>query len=243
MTKLFKYELRRLLLNKFFIGLLAISCLYGWQLLSGSVIWGTADTAPFSGWSYGSFITGLLPILLITLLFFITFLYSKNENMVAVLVRATPTKPSAYVAMRMSAIVCGFALICAAVIVISLVFYAGTFRFTDFSAFALPALLVLLPAALLTLGLGMHAGQTHPWLIYVLMVAMLFIGRIPLPYSIDVLGGSFFYIIPYSLRTDVLTEPGFAVPPEVWAGRAIIAVVGVVLVVTALRRGRRAGAR
>ncbi|NLJ86477.1 MAG: hypothetical protein GX322_08550, partial [Firmicutes bacterium] len=48
MIKLFGYELRRLLFNKFFIGLLVITGLYSYQILSGDIIVGVANTAPFS---------------------------------------------------------------------------------------------------------------------------------------------------------------------------------------------------
>ncbi|WP_460277904.1 hypothetical protein [Clostridium sp. CTA-5] len=62
---LFKYELKRLLLNKFFLGILIISALYSHQVMCGDIILGVANTAPFSGWSYGVYLGKILPILLI----------------------------------------------------------------------------------------------------------------------------------------------------------------------------------
>ena len=70
MRKVFVCELRRLLLNKFFFGILAAVLLYGWLLLSGEVILGVAYTAPFSPWSFGYYLARLLPLLWAGTLFF-----------------------------------------------------------------------------------------------------------------------------------------------------------------------------
>ena len=47
MNKIFRYELRRLLWNKLFFGILLVSLGYGWLTLTGSVVRGVAHTAPF----------------------------------------------------------------------------------------------------------------------------------------------------------------------------------------------------
>ena len=46
--KIFFYECKRLLWNKFFLGLLLVLLFYGWQVLSGATILGVSHTAPFS---------------------------------------------------------------------------------------------------------------------------------------------------------------------------------------------------
>ena len=47
MFKIYYYELRRLLVNKFFLCLLLITAFYSYQTMSGEIILGIADTAPF----------------------------------------------------------------------------------------------------------------------------------------------------------------------------------------------------
>ena len=63
MSKIFRYECRRLLLSKFFFGLVAVTCFYGWQVLEHVTILGIAHTAPFSPWSFGDYLSRLLPLL------------------------------------------------------------------------------------------------------------------------------------------------------------------------------------
>lgn len=67
-----------------------ISGLYSHEIMCGDIILGISNTAPFSGWSYGTYLAKMLPILLVTLLFFISFLYSKQEKSVQVLTKSTP---------------------------------------------------------------------------------------------------------------------------------------------------------
>ena len=61
--KIFKYELKRLLVNKVFAVLLVITAFYSWQVLDREIVMGVAYTAPFSQWSYGAFLGNILPLL------------------------------------------------------------------------------------------------------------------------------------------------------------------------------------
>ena len=55
MRKIFLYECKRLLWNKFFAGLVLVLLFYGWQVLRRVTILGVSHTAPFSPWSFGDF--------------------------------------------------------------------------------------------------------------------------------------------------------------------------------------------
>ena len=197
MIKLFGYELRRLLFNKFFMGLLVITGLYSYQILSGDIIVGVANTAPFSRWSYGAFLSAVLPLLLITLLFFTTFLYSRKEKQVGAITFATPIDPLHYGFLRCLAMVTGFVVISGVAIVFSLIFYARVFRFTAFGDFLVPILLTLVPAMFFTLS-RTHSGAMHSGLLYALMLILLLLGQMPLPYSVDLLGGTFPWVPGYT---------------------------------------------
>ena len=234
MTKLFMYELRRLLINKFFIGLLAVCALYSWILLSNVIILGVANTAPFSGWSYGAFLSSMMPVLLIALLFFISFLYSKQEKEMQRLIDATPLDPYRFSRLRCGAIITGFLLIAAVPIGMSLRFYAVNFDFTGFRVFVLPAIITLLPAMLFVLGLGMAVGRVHPVLVYVLMPLILFGSNLPDSYGADLMGMHFFWNFP---AQDVLWtngEPEFSIPTAVWVWKAAYSAIGFILIL----RGR-----
>ena len=127
MFKIYYYELRRLLVNKFFLCLLLITAFYSYQTMSGEIILGIADTAPFSGWSYGVYLAKVLPLLLVSLLFFISFLYLRKELQVKVLTQAAPFSASVYRLIKTSAITSAFILISLVPIAISSWFYAAYF--------------------------------------------------------------------------------------------------------------------
>ena len=48
-----RYECKRLLWNRFFVGLVLVLLFYGWQVLGGTTILGVAHTAPFSPGALG----------------------------------------------------------------------------------------------------------------------------------------------------------------------------------------------
>lgn len=70
MTKIFRYELRRLLLNKFFFGFLLVLLFYCWQVLSTETVQGVSYTAPFSPWSFGCYLARVSPLICLGELFF-----------------------------------------------------------------------------------------------------------------------------------------------------------------------------
>lgn len=230
MIKILLYELKRLLLNKFFFALLAVTSFYCYQALSGEIILGVAGTAPFSKWSYGFYLARILPLMLITLLFFVTFLYSKKEKQVQVLTGATPIDTHLYGFIKSLAIMVGFLLISVVVVAISFVFYGSVFRYTEFSGFFIPILMAFIPAMFFVMGLGFVFGRIHPGLLYVLMLAMLLLSFITLPYGIDLIGNSFFQNYPQTLPLGVDGEPAFTVPAIVWGGKILYSIAGIILI-------------
>ncbi|WP_125152636.1 hypothetical protein [Clostridium rectalis] len=226
MNKIFKYELKRLIINKFFLGLLIISALYSYEIMRGQIILGIANTAPFSGWSYGTYLAKVLPILLVTLLFFVSFFYQKQEKGVQVLTKATPIDPFKFQVIRFVTIIVGFGLISSVPIIYSFLFYAVNFNYTNFSAFLVPIIITLLPAMLFTLGLGTFGGQYHQGVVFVLMAGVVLLSLIPLPYSMDLFGGNFFTKYPESLQ---VVEPVFSIPLSVVIGKVIYGVTGLLM--------------
>ena len=76
MRKIFRYECRRLLLNKFFAGLVLVLLAYGAMVLESATILGVSHTAPFSPWSFGDYLSRMLPLLWVGASFFLTFFTS-----------------------------------------------------------------------------------------------------------------------------------------------------------------------
>ena len=100
MRKIFLYECKRLLWNKFFFGILLILLLFGWQVLDQVTIQGVAHTAPFSPWSFGDYLSRMLPLLWIGALFFLTFFTSEKARRVTVLTDTAPVPPRSFAMIR-----------------------------------------------------------------------------------------------------------------------------------------------
>jgi len=228
LSRILAYELKRLLFNKFFFTLIVISGLYGYLILTSDVIVGVAYTAPFSPWSYGMYLARILPLLLITVFFFITFLYSGQEKSVKLLTFATPVNLFKYCMVKCSAIFVGYLIISLFIILISLVFYARIFRFFGFGVFILPILITLIPGFLFFFGIGLLAGSLQPNTLYVLMIAVLLLGFFPLPHFLDIYGNNLFGGYPLTLPVGTDGEPLFSLPASFIAGKVFLSLAGTI---------------
>ena len=165
MTKIFSCECRRLLCNKFFIGLLAVLLFYAGQVFYLTVLPGVAHTAPFSPWSFGVYLGRLLPLLWVGVLFFLTFFTSARERRAAVLTAATPADPRRYALTRCAAALVGTALLCLAVLALAAVCYARLFGWYGWGSLVLPTLVTLAPPLVFALGSGWRLGEVRPRLL------------------------------------------------------------------------------
>lgn len=125
--KILCYELRRALMNRLFLGLLLMNGLSAWFLLSYDIIRGTAYTAPFSVWSYCTYLGRTLPVAAVTVLLLLSSYYSKKQKQVEILTAAAPFSPFDQVTIRtVTAGIC-FLLISLVVILLALLFYMRLF--------------------------------------------------------------------------------------------------------------------
>lgn len=236
MNKIYRYELRRLLRNKIFPGILAVTLFYGWMQLTGEIILGVANTAPFSPWSYGAYLAALTPLLCLGELFFLTFFVSAQERRVARLTDATPVDRRRYALTRCAAVLTGSLLLTGAAAALGLVFYARFFGVSPSPGLLPPALLTLLPTAVFSLGLGWRLGQRRPALVYAAMAAVVVLCALPLPPALDFSLAAFFESQPRALGA---LDPAFAVPPAVLAGRATYLAAGALLLLAGRKNTRR----
>ena len=210
MRKIFCYELRRLLWNRFFRGIALALLFYGWQVLGGVTILGVSHTAPFSPWSFGDYLSRMLPLLWIGALFFLTFFTSDKARRAAVLTNATQMPPNRYALARCAAALLGTGLLALCCLAEAAVFYKQYFDWHEWETLLIPALITLTPPLVFSLGSGWLLGQYRPWLIYVWMAAPLLCAALPLPEVLGLWNGSFFTEYPLSLGT---LDPAFSVPP------------------------------
>ena len=235
MRKIFLYECKRLLWNKFFAGLVLVLLFYGWQVLRRVTILGVSHTAPFSPWSFGDFLSRMLPLLWIGALFFLTFFTSEKARRAAVLTDAAPLPPRRYALARCAAAFTGTVMLALLCIVEAAVFYGRMFGWHDWGSLAFPALVTLLPPLVFALGSGWLLGRLKPWLLYVWMAAPVLLAVLPLPEVLGLWDGSFFTAYPLTLEG---LDPAFTLPGPMVMAQLLLLAAGAVL----LALGERSGA-
>lgn len=241
MIKIVFYELKRLLWNQFFVGLLAVVLFYAYQVLSRETLLGVAHTAPFSPWSFGRYLTRLLPLLWVGALFFLTFFTSAKERRTAALTGATPVQPWKYALARCAAALAGLALLSAAVLAMAALFYGRMFHWYDWPSLALAAGITLVPPLLFALGSGWALGRLCPWALYVWMLVPFALTLLPLPQAMGLWNGSLFSEYPLALGD---LDPAFVLPASVWMVQGAILAAGILLLLISApwRGGGRARA-
>ena len=238
MTKIFRYECRRLLWNKFFFGLMAVLLFYGWLTLNTATILGVSHTAPFSPWSFGDFLSRLLPLLWIGTLFFLTFFTSGKARRTSVLTDAAPVSPRAYTMVRCAAALTGTAILALACAAEAALFYGLYFGWYDWGSLLLPALATLVPPLVFALGSGWLLGKLRPWLLYPWMAAPFVLSALPLPEALGLWNGSFFTSYPLALGT---LDPAFTMPGAAVLAQCLVLAAGVLLL--ALQPKRLSGVK
>ena len=231
MRKIFLYECKRLLWNKFFAGLVLVLLFYGWQVLRRVTILGVSHTAPFSPWSFGDFLSRMLPLLWIGALFFLTFFTSEKARRAAVLTDAAPLLPRRYALARCAAALTGTALLALACISEAACFYGIYFGWYGWSGLVFPTLVTLVPPLVFALGSGWLLGMLRPWLLYVWMLVSPVCLALPLPESLGLWNGRLFAQYPLTLGT---LDPAFSLPGGMCLVQSGLLAAGVVLLTAAL---------
>jgi hypothetical protein len=210
-----------------------IITLFTYHVLSNDVILGTAYTAPFSKWSYSAFICNMNPFLLILLLFFCTYVFSKKELAVRKITMATPISESLYYVLKGTAILIAYTITAVVVILMSFIFYALIFQFYGFDDFIAPILLFLIPPAIFVFGIGMLLGSINELLLFIFMPLVYICSSIafmpPMWFNLFCQGFAEYY--PQFIKTNAKGEVPFLLPAGMAASRIIFVMAGVALFV------------
>lgn len=233
MGKIYRYECRRLLWNQFFAGLAAVLLGYGALVLRGVTILGVSHTAPFSPWSFGDYLSRMLPLLWLGALFFLTFFTSPKARRTAALIDAVPMPPARFALARCAAAFTGTVILALFCIVEAAVFYGRMFGWYGWGSLAFPALVTLLPPLVFALGSGWLLGQLRPWLLYVWMAIPILLAVLPLPEVLGLWNGSFFTAYPLTLE---VLDPAFALPGPMVMAQLLLLVAGMALLVFGSKR-------
>ena len=223
MSKIFRYECRRLLLSKFFFGLVAVTCFYGWQVLEHVTILGIAHTAPFSPWSFGDYLSRLLPLLWLGTLFSVSVYTNGAERRAAMLTQAAPMHPAVYRLARFLCVLTASALLSLAAVFTAVCFYARMFRWHDWGTLVFPALVTLAPSLLFAAGGGWLLGHMRGWLLVLWALFPLLPAALPLPEALGLWNGKLFSTRPLLLPS---LDPAFSLSPETIVMQCALALAG-----------------
>ena len=228
MRKIFCYELRRMAVSWLFLGLLLINGIFDWYVLSMDIIAGIADTAPFSVWSYLTYIGKTMPAVMVTVLLLLAGYYGKKQKGVEILTAAAPVAPAQHFLIRTAVLFACFSVLCLIAAGMAAVFYIRFFGYHRFGVFLLPSLLLMVPCFAFTVGLGHLLGRVHPGLIY-LWMAVLAVGFQAVANAFDLFGAGYFSDYPLTLVPGRDGEPEF-VMDKVWViARILYLAAGLVM--------------
>lgn len=239
MSKIFKYELRRLLWNKFFIILLLINVAYAWYVLTTDIIAGIAYTAPFSAWSFGAYLGKVMPIAVLTVMFLLTFYYSKKEKQTEILTSATPVNQTHYTLVRSLTLAVCFLIICTVLFSLSVYFYIMFFDYRDFSEFIIPMLIIPIPCFVFALGIGHFTGRIHSGFLYVSMITLTALGFTEISGAFDFFSSGYFSSYPVALPVRIDGEPAFTLSLGFWIARLVYLSIGVLLLAISISYSKR----
>lgn len=236
MGKLFYYELKRLLLRKWTFGFLALLVLYSFGLMQSETIMGIANTAPFSPWSFASYLAKLMPILLTELMFFLSFFASKQERKSEELVKPICLFPRKQRLVRFLAISVAFLLSVCCAVGVAFGIYAKVFGFTDFFSLIPAGAAVVFPPAIIVFGVGCVAATAGKYA-----------EKVIFSLSIPILIPAFFHEIPYldwyGIRfwgdyaaSFPMPDPPFSLPPAVTLIQSAVTLTGALLFLVAEKR-------
>lgn len=232
MFKIMLYEIRRFVFSKIYAALLAITLVFSYYILSNNIIMGTDFTAPFSKWSYSFYLCSVLPFLVVAILFFCTYVFSKKEYAVRTITLTTRMTSTVYYLSKAAAILLAYLITLGLVILLSFIFYASVFSFWSFQDFLDPILCFSLAPSLFFLGLGILAGFINGALIYAVMIASFILGSIGgLLGNIGLFCKKLLQDRPSSIAADASGEVPFILPDGFTASRIIWAAVGIAMFV------------
>lgn len=230
MTKIFKYEFGRIISGATFWGLAFVTLAFGYQTLKNEIIWGVANTAPFSPWSFGLYISRLMPFICALTLFLITSYSGKSAKELSAITNATPVDKQKYAMIRCAAVASVSLLLTVASSALGLLFNAFIFGVSPSAEmFVIPALFIL-PWLIFAIGAGWRLASFGSAPVLIMAALILISGYIPLPMWASTTGAAFFSEYPLSLG---VLDPPLTIPVFICLGRAAVGALGAVLLIGA----------
>ena len=236
---LLKYEMKRLIFTKKYFYMILMLSIWTADMLIRLVIDGFYYTAPFSKWSYSEFITLFIPILFIILILLCTSIFSEKEKAVKNIICSAPISEEKYYMMKGISVFAVFLLTTAVPIIISFIYYAYLFEYTEYKNFIFPMILFLIPSSIFIFGLSIFVGKISNKVLYGLIPIVFILGGLNLtdiPVWLDIFGNNFLmeyglkFILSYSSE-----EVPFVIPRYFIYSRVEFIILGILLFILACK--------
>ena len=213
MTKIFKYELKIILLKPYVFIMTVITLLYAYFKLSSETIMGVSDTAPSSGWSFGDYMGDVNLISMLVTLFIMATLFSKQQKKVSILTDVTGFPVRSRMLIR-NVIIGGFFILNNLLIfILGCAFLGALFGVIYPALYMADWILITIPSLLVILGVGNLLGKINPVLIYVFMAVVIAMSFVMREYAIDINGANYYTIVSAALETLKGGETPFTITP------------------------------
>jgi hypothetical protein len=233
------YEMRRVLLAKPYLLITIFALAYAGILLRTQTLLGYNDTAPYSEWTFLSYLLKLSPFLTSIPLFFVARQTSPKEKAVEALASAASMPASVRHTLMTAALGLGYLLAAILAVAAYFVFCIWVFAVTPRISFLPLAMLALIPQAVFFTGLGLWMGRFSGNLVYALIAFLFFAAFIDLalPPAFDLLGNSVLAQAAHELAHKGVVP--FFLPSGYLASRAGITVLGLALCIGRMMSYRR----
>ncbi len=238
---LLKYEMRRLIFTKKYFYMILLLTIWTVDMLMRLVINGFSDTAPFSQWSYTNFITLVSPILLIILILLCTSIFSEREKAIRNIIYSTPISEAKYYIMKGSAVALVFIITAVIPVIISFVYYAFLFEYTQYQYFIVPILLFIIPCSVFIFGFSIVLGKINGKLLYALIPLTFIMGCLgsrSLPVWLDLFGNNFLQGYGLFILTSNSEVVPYIIPSNFIYSRLVFVVLGILLFIFSCKHKR-----
>ena len=241
MGKVFLYECLRMLKSKLYLAMGGLLLAFAYIQVSNTLIYGVYHTAPYSEWTFVTYLSKLLPLLLAVPLYYIGRLYSLEERDVRRLTQSAPMQAAWHMGIKCLSILVGFLVLVLLISGLAILYYLGLFGFTGGVRLFGLCLLFLIPPFLLCCGVGMWLGRKSAVLVYALIAVLALISfmEVRLPMAVDILGTSILTL--GETGKLIKGKIAFAVPQTYLIARIGMSVIGVMLMALACKLEDRKG--
>lgn len=237
MRKIFFYELRRMIASKSTAVLFAVCMGFGWMVLTTKTILGVSKTAPFSPWSFGAYLSDVMPALCAVLFAFLWRIYSKSARRVSELTHATPVSRILYLFTKCEAMAVAWLGLSLCTVLLGIGFLVSLFKSAvPVGSLLLCARIAILPAFVFVLGLGLLCGRIHVSLLLVVPLLLFGFITLPLPIEMELFCGRFFREYPLTLN---VLDPAFSLPASFLIARVCYFGLGAGMVAIAAFQEKR----